>query len=258
MTTFELAYLFVEPFFPPLRKLVRARLCAFAKTCSRRPDILDVGGRLSQYTLAVPANITVTDIERRTELQKQLHLGTNEGIMQRLARQRSNIAEIRYDDMTQSKLPDHSYDCVVAVEVLEHVEEDEKFVREVARVLRPAGTYLMTTPNGEFVKNTNPDHKRHYTREQLQNLLERHFSNVHVEYAVKTGRLYALSLRNWSLRHPVRTAVTMISGALSTWESRSPAVSTQPHRTHQLMAWAISKGGQQTGSADSIVRAAAT
>jgi SAM-dependent methyltransferase len=241
MTKFEVLYLSLEPFFPPLQQEVRARLRSFARASQTPPDILDVGGRLSNYTIGLAANITVTDIERRSAIQEKLHLGTNDGMMARLAKRRSNLTAIRYDDMTRSDLPSRSYDCVVAVEVLEHVEEDEIFVAQVRRVLRPGKAFLMTTPNGEFVKNVNPDHKRHYTREQLKNLLEKHFDTVEVVYAVKTGYLYGLSLRSWDWKHPIRTAITMAAGALSAMQSRSPRVKFESTSTHQLVACAKTK-----------------
>jgi SAM-dependent methyltransferase len=44
-------------------------------------------------------------------------------------------------------LPDASADIVVAVETIEHLENPRAFVRELARVARPGGTVLITTPN---------------------------------------------------------------------------------------------------------------
>lgn len=53
-----------------------------------------------------------------------------------------------YDGVT---LPydDDSFDLVVMIEVIEHVVEKEQMLREVRRVLRPAGKLLLTTPNPE-------------------------------------------------------------------------------------------------------------
>jgi asparagine synthase (glutamine-hydrolysing) len=98
-------------------------------------------------------------------------------------------------------------DCAVAVEVLEHVDEDARFVSEVHRVLKPGGAFLMTTPNGDAVANTNPDHRRHYSREQLHGLLAARFDRVEVDYAIRGGMSRRLGLTSWSARHPLRTAV---------------------------------------------------
>jgi SAM-dependent methyltransferase len=42
---------------------------------------------------------------------------------------------------------DGVFDCVIALEVIEHVDDDDKFVSEALRVLRPGGKLIFTTPN---------------------------------------------------------------------------------------------------------------
>lgn len=44
-------------------------------------------------------------------------------------------------------LPDASFDAVVSIEVLEHLENQSRFMGEALRVLRPGGTVILTTPN---------------------------------------------------------------------------------------------------------------
>jgi SAM-dependent methyltransferase len=44
-------------------------------------------------------------------------------------------------------LPDESFDCVVSIEVIEHVENHARFVNELLRVTRVGGTLIVTTPN---------------------------------------------------------------------------------------------------------------
>jgi len=44
---------------------------------------------------------------------------------------------------------DHQFDCVVSIDVLEHLAGDQPFLRELRRVLRPQGTALVTVPNGD-------------------------------------------------------------------------------------------------------------
>ncbi|MBE2197899.1 MAG: methyltransferase domain-containing protein [Anaerolinea sp.] len=46
-------------------------------------------------------------------------------------------------------LADSQFDCVVAIDVLEHLADDQPFLSEVRRVLRPGGRGVITVPNGD-------------------------------------------------------------------------------------------------------------
>jgi SAM-dependent methyltransferase len=41
------------------------------------------------------------------------------------------------------------FDCVVAIDVLEHLDEDQGFLHELRRVLRPGARAIVTVPNGD-------------------------------------------------------------------------------------------------------------
>lgn len=45
--------------------------------------------------------------------------------------------------------PDASFDCVVSIDVLEHLPQDQPFLRELRRVLKKDGRALVTVPNGD-------------------------------------------------------------------------------------------------------------
>jgi 2-polyprenyl-3-methyl-5-hydroxy-6-metoxy-1,4-benzoquinol methylase len=47
------------------------------------------------------------------------------------------------------QLPDDAFDCVVSIDVLEHLQQDQPFLKEVMRVLRPGGKAIVTVPNGD-------------------------------------------------------------------------------------------------------------
>ena len=51
-------------------------------------------------------------------------------------------------DLSQKiPLPDNEYDCVVSIEVIEHVENHFHFMRELLRITKPGGMVILTTPN---------------------------------------------------------------------------------------------------------------
>ncbi len=238
MTSFERSYLLAEPFLPPLYRIVRRRVRQIVLEQGGSARVLDVGGRKSHYTIGVEGRITISDLPRLTDLQHELNLGLNSSLMEKTRARRSNVDEIVLDDMTRSRLPSASFDCVVSIEVLEHVAEDVAFVQEVARVLKDGGTFVMTTPNGDHVPNTNPDHKRHYTRAGLAALLSKPFRSVSVEYAIVESASYRLGLRSWSLRRPLFTAASMFGNVVSGIESRRPGVREACHETQHLFALA--------------------
>lgn len=220
MKPFELFYAVCSPGLPVLYSRVRRTLRGIAKQNPGRQQLLDIGGRKSHYTIGIPANVTITDLPRESELQHQLHLGINKQIADQIRLRRSNVKQVLIDDMTCSHLENESFDCAVAVEVLEHVENDVAFVREVRRVLKSNGTFLMTTPNGDFIRNTNSDHKRHYRRKELEQLLKREFHQVEVRYAVPGTKCYKAALRSWSLKQPLRTFITYMAGLINSLEDR--------------------------------------
>jgi SAM-dependent methyltransferase len=70
---------------------------------------------------------------------------------------------------------DRSFDAVVAFETIEHIGDDEGFVREIRRVLNPSGLLLLSTPNKAVTSPdgppSNPWHAREYLLQDLVALL---------------------------------------------------------------------------------------
>ena len=75
--------------------------------------------------------------------------------------------------LTAIPLPCGSVDLVMCTEVLEHVEDDERAVGELRRVLAPGGALVLSVPTPPAVFD--PAHVREgYTRDQLAALFEHH------------------------------------------------------------------------------------
>ena len=244
-TSYEIARKGLEPFLPPLYKAVRTRLLNEVRGIGSNCSILDVGGRKSPYTIGLLARVTIIDLPRETEIQNSLHLGINDAIVDQVKKRRSNIEEFVFGDMTRSDIPSDSYDLVVSVEVLEHVEEDRKFLSEVSRVLKPSGRFIMTTPNGDFVENRNPDHKRHYKKNELLEILNEHFESAEIEYAVQGGLYRKLGLRSWSAKRPIWTLNSALGNIINSIQSSKPGIGNQPVGTHHLIAVAQKAGSSK-------------
>lgn len=233
MRRFEYLYTLLRYFEHPLYQRVHHELRKLTKHTRGGCMILDVGGRKSNYTIGLPAKVWITDIPRETELQNKLDLGANETMINTIMERRSNIEKYVIDDMTSTKLSADLANIVVAVEVLEHVAEDDSFVANVKQVLKADGWFVMTTPNGDEIPVPYPDHKRHYKRDELKNLLNRHFQHVEVHYCVIGNVLFKLGLFRWSARNPFRTLLSMSANFLNYWIERvSSNGLTSDHRQH--------------------------
>ena len=67
----------------------------------------------------------------------------NEGIAELLAEPVHSLPEDRFP------FPAEWFDCVVSIDVLEHLPQDQPFLRELRRVLKTGGRAILTVPNGD-------------------------------------------------------------------------------------------------------------
>jgi len=77
--------------------------------------------------------------------------------------------------------PDGRFDVVIASQVLEHVIFRRRFVREIARVLKPTGRAYIFVPDNCLGPINTPDHVMVYTARRLRRFLEGTFKVISVE-----------------------------------------------------------------------------
>lgn len=245
MKLYEFCYIVAEPFLPQLHGRVRKKLKEIVGSFGENAECLDVGGRKSSYTIGIPGKWTITDVLRESEKQKTLNLGTNNEIITCIRKRRSNICRILYDDITQSALRSNTFYCVVAVEVLEHIHKPDLFMKNVHRALKPGVVFLMTTPNADHPGRqgmVGSDDESFYTKAALKAMLFKYFgSTVEIEYAVPVGRWFTLGLQGWSLRHPVRTILSMMGNFVNRIKDSRETIKSQTVGTRQLIATAKKK-----------------
>jgi SAM-dependent methyltransferase len=89
---------------------------------------------------------------------------------------RTSGAEPVVGDMTLLPFRDGTFDAVTSGETLEHLDDDEAAVAELARVVRPDGVCVVTVPALRSLWTRSDDyyeHRRRYSREELAGLFER-------------------------------------------------------------------------------------
>lgn len=241
MTKYEFMRWATFPIMPTHLVTVRndlKKLLKSIKHSNKRISILDVGGRKSPYTINLPAEITLLDVPQESGTKEQLNLGFTDSILSTIQEQRSNIKDVIIQDMTKSTLADESFDSVVCIEVIEHVEEDDVFVKNIAKVVRKGGWAYFTTPNGDYIKNEgpdkNPDHIRHYTKKELQTLLEKYFDKVEVTYAVKTGKYRVWGLKSFKNGNLIDFIKSTTGNFINRFQSNG--VENTPVKTAHLIA----------------------
>ncbi len=90
---------------------------------------------------------------------------------------------VQFEQMSVPPLPfpDNHFDSLVTFQVIEHIEDDEEMIKEMARVLKPGGIMVMTTPNIKMSLTRNPWHVREYTVQELAAINQRYFSDVDMQ-----------------------------------------------------------------------------
>ncbi len=79
-------------------------------------------------------------------------------------------ADLNVEIKSIEDVPDKSFDCVVCLDVIEHVTDDRAFVAHLFRVARKA--VFMTTPNYTISRNRHPYHVREYTPAEFSALFD--------------------------------------------------------------------------------------
>jgi SAM-dependent methyltransferase len=117
-------------------------------------------------------------------------------------RSRYPRVEVMQANLAELPLPDASMDVVVNFQVIEHLWDQAQFVTECARVLRPSGLLMMSTPNRVTFspgRDTpiNPFHTRELNAGELTELLvDAGFSQVSV-----SGVFHGVRLQEMDARH---------------------------------------------------------
>jgi 2-polyprenyl-3-methyl-5-hydroxy-6-metoxy-1,4-benzoquinol methylase len=131
------------------------------------------------------------------------------------AKKKYTTANCSFKEYNGSNIPysENHFDFIVSFQVIEHVDNDAAFVKELGRVLKPGGTAFITTPNKTYrlkpgQKPWNRYHKREYYPKELETVIQKTFPKAvvwgvfgneeitQIEFnRVKTGLLLSIVAR---------------------------------------------------------------
>lgn len=109
-------------------------------------------------------------------------------------------------DLQQTGLPDAQYDAIFCTQVLQHLPEPARAIREMARLLKPGGRLVISVPHLVWLHNEPHDYWR-FTHHGMRHLCEQ--AGLQMLSAEKVGGLicflaYAPSTAALALLWPVR------------------------------------------------------
>ena len=104
---------------------------------------------------------------------------SSEAVVHATARYEKKNLRFIAADCTGIPEPDASFDVIISFEMIEHITGQEAFLREVTRLLKPDGVFIISSPNRpEYSDKTgykNEFHVKELDRAELKTLLDPHF-----------------------------------------------------------------------------------
>jgi SAM-dependent methyltransferase len=95
------------------------------------------------------------------------------------------LGNVRQGDVCGMPFADESFDLLLATDIIEHVDDDLKALREIARVLRPGGKALIVVPAFPILwglQDRVAQHKRRYRMGELADRVARAGFAIEVSY----------------------------------------------------------------------------
>jgi 2-polyprenyl-3-methyl-5-hydroxy-6-metoxy-1,4-benzoquinol methylase len=121
------------------------------------------------------------------------------------------------------ELSTDTYDVVVSFQVIEHIENDVLFLKEIHRVLKPGGIALISTPNRKMSLSRNPWHIREYLAKELKDLGATIFSSVDMKGIIGNKKVMAYHEQNRkSVNRITRWDIFNLQYNLPAWMLRLP------------------------------------
>ncbi len=78
--------------------------------------------------------------------------------------------------------PDQTFDSVVIADVFEHLENPETCLKEISRVLKIGGNFVLTTPKKRDGKKWDERHVKEYSPDEVADQISKYFVEIDIFY----------------------------------------------------------------------------
>jgi len=146
-------------------------------------NILEIGsgiGNLSTFFLNSDTRISLSDIRLNYYEILISKFSGRPGIKEILI---MNLVDPDFDRKFSHLF--NSFDGVFALNVIEHIEDDELAIRNCKKLLKPGGNLVILVPAYKWLYNKLDEcleHYRRYTKTSLKKLMGRHLEVIHAKY----------------------------------------------------------------------------
>jgi SAM-dependent methyltransferase len=181
-------------------------------------DILEIGsgiGNIAQCFVNDTKRLTLSDCNPEYYAYLKKHFAGNayvKNILQiDLVHPAFNVAYKEYINL---------YDCVVTMNVVEHVEDDVLALKNINSLLKHGGILVMLVPANRFLYNTLDKalgHYRRYNRKMIKTLFEKaDFEKQHIQY------FNAAAIPGWFITGAVLKNTVLHAGPMQFYNSLVP------------------------------------
>ena len=140
----------------------------------------------------------------------------------------TNVLELQTIDQLQT---DVKFDLLANFDVLEHIEDDERFLRDTHKVLKPGGFILVTVPAYMFLWSQLDEvlgHVRRYSRSELVRKFEKcGFTIIRASYFI-------------AILSPIFILVRLLQKTIPSKNTLDDMVIRLPKPVNQFFVWLIS------------------
>ena len=123
-----------------------------------------------------------TKILKRAGASKIIGVDINKEVIKQAKKNYSSKSVFFQEGDAQGlEFKDKSFDLVISLELIEHLQNYKKYLKEVKRVLKTKGVFILSTPNKDNYRGeSSPFHVKEFSLEELRETLTGLFQKVEI------------------------------------------------------------------------------